>query len=95
MLDTNGMTAADDQDLARYVADLRDRGEPAVLTINGTGRLVIDDPATYAKLLELVDRVETLAGIREAMAEFERGEGRPAAEVFEEIRRKYDIPRDV
>src|SRR5689334_11643522 len=96
MLDTtDGLPpSAEAGDLTRYVAELRDRGAPAVLSINGKGQLVVNDPATYAKLLELVDRIETLEGVRESLAEYERGEGRPAADIFEDIRQKHNIPRD-
>jgi hypothetical protein len=34
-----------------------------------------------------------VAAIRTGMEEFERGEGRPAREALEELRRKHGIPR--
>jgi uncharacterized protein (DUF433 family) len=43
--------------------------------------------------IERIDREETIAGVREALASIDRGEGRPAKEVFDELRQKYDIPR--
>ncbi len=36
---------------------------------------------------------ETRAAIDEALEQSRRGEGRPAEEVFEEMRAKYGIPR--
>ena len=45
-------------------------------------------------LVKLVDRLDTIEAIREGIASIDRGEGRPAEEVFEEIRQKYNVPRD-
>ena len=40
------------------------------------------------------NQAETIAAVKESMAAFERGEGRPAREALEELRAKYAIPRD-
>jgi predicted transcriptional regulator len=37
--------------------------------------------------------METLAAIQEGMASAERGELKPAAQVFDEMRTKYGLPR--
>jgi hypothetical protein len=37
----------------------------------------------------------TVAAVKESMAAFERGEGRPAREALEPLRQKYHIPRDI
>jgi PHD/YefM family antitoxin component YafN of YafNO toxin-antitoxin module len=76
------------------VRKLQETGQPAVLTINGQVELVVQDATSYQMLLELVDRLDTIEAIREGIESIERGEGRPADEVFEEIRRKYNIPRE-
>jgi acyl-ACP thioesterase len=39
-----------------------------------------------------LDQAESVAGIRRGLASMERGEGRPVTEVFEDIRRRHDIP---
>jgi PHD/YefM family antitoxin component YafN of YafNO toxin-antitoxin module len=77
----------------KLVRKLQETGQPAVLTINGEEKLIVQDATSYQMLLELVDRLDTIEAIREGIASIERGEGRPADEVFEEIRRKYNIPR--
>jgi hypothetical protein len=76
------------------VRKLQETGQPAVLTIDGQVELVVQDATSYQMLLELVDRLDTIEAIREGIESVERGEGRPAEEVFEEIRRKYNIPRE-
>lgn len=43
-------------------------------------------------LVEEKERTATIAAIREGLAEAERGEGKPASEVFAEMCQKYDLP---
>jgi hypothetical protein len=71
---------------------LMELGQPTVLTINGRAEFVVQDPASYKQLLELVDRLETIERVKKSMDAFDRGEGRPAREVLEELRQKHGIP---
>jgi prevent-host-death family protein len=76
-----------------FMRQLNETGQPIVLTVNGQAELVVQDAKSYQKLLELVDRLETIEGIRAGLAEMREGKGRPAAAFFEEMERKFDIPR--
>jgi len=69
------------------------RGGPLVLTVNGRVAAVLDSPSSYQKLMAARDRLEAVEGIRRGLASADAGEGRPAEEVFEKIRRKHKIPR--
>lgn len=71
---------------------LKETGQPIVLTVNGKAELVVQDAESYQKLLELVERLETIAAIREGLEDMKNGHTRSAEEVFEEIRQKYGIP---
>jgi prevent-host-death family protein len=75
-----------------FMRQLRETGRPVVLTINGRAELVVQDAGSYQKLLELVDRLEAIERIRRGLQELEHSEGRPAEEVFGELRRKYSLP---
>jgi hypothetical protein len=70
-------------------------GRPHVLTEGGRPKLVVQDAATYQRMLEALDRADALAGIRAGLDSMKRGKGRPAREVFDELRAKHDIPSDV
>lgn len=74
-----------------YVERLKETKSPVVLTVNGKAELVVQDAASYQELLDRVERAETVAAVRQAMEEFERGEGRPAREALEELRAKYGL----
>jgi hypothetical protein len=55
---------------------------------------VVRDARSYQKLLDLAERQATLEAVREALASVDRGEGRPAAEVFDDLEREF-MPKPV
>ena len=77
-----------------FVQQLKETGEPLVLTINGKAELIVQDAASYQKLLKIAEEARVLDGIRRGLEEMRAGQGRPASEVFEEIRRDLGIPRE-
>ena len=48
---------------------------PIVITINGKAVAVLQDAESYEKLLERLELLETLAGIRQSLGEFEQDKG--------------------
>jgi prevent-host-death family protein len=70
---------------------LKETGQPRVLTVNGRAEVVIQDVASYQRLLELVDRAEAIEGIRQGLESAARGEGRPPEEIFAELRARYGL----
>lgn len=78
----------------QFVLQLRSTGDPIVLTINGKAALVVQDAASYQKLLDLAEDVRVLEGIRQGLEEMRAGRGRTAEEVFADIRRDLHIPRE-
>lgn len=69
---------------------IRETGNPLVLTINGKAEIVVQDAQAYQALL---DRVETIQGIRRGFADVKAGRTKPARRVFDRLRRKHGIPR--
>jgi hypothetical protein len=61
-----------------------------VLTINGKAKIVVQDAAAYQ---ELVDRLESIEGIRRGLGDVKAGRTKPAREVFDRLRRRHGIPR--
>jgi hypothetical protein len=64
-----------------------------VLTVNGRAELIVQDARSYQALLELADRAEAIEGIRRGLESMARGEGHPAEQVLQDLRKKYKIPR--
>jgi prevent-host-death family protein len=72
---------------SEFLRQLKETGHPVVLTINGKAELVVQDTASYQKLMELAERGEQMTITRRAVAEMEAGLGRPAEEMLAEMRR--------
>jgi PHD/YefM family antitoxin component YafN of YafNO toxin-antitoxin module len=77
-----------------HIARLKETGRPEVLTVNGRAELVVQDAASYQKLLDMLDRLEAIEGIKQGLESIHRGEGRPAEDVFRDMRKKHGIPLD-
>ena len=75
-----------------HVKRLKKTHAPEVLTVNGKAELVVQEAKSYQRLLDRLHHMETLTAIQEGMASAERGELKPAAQVFAEMRAKYGIP---
>lgn len=58
-------------------------GVPHVLTVNGKPTLVVQDVHSYQRLLDAIERAETIAGVKRSLKEFDQGLGLPAREALE------------
>lgn len=75
-----------------HIERLKATGEPEVLTVNGKAEVVVQDAASYQKLLDALDRAEAIEGIRRGLEQMEAGLGRPLEEFDAYMRQKYNIP---
>jgi prevent-host-death family protein len=79
---------------AEYLERLHKTGEPVVLTVNGKAQVVVQDAGAYQKLVDAaakVERDETLAAIREGLADMKAGRSKPARATLKSLARKYGI----
>jgi prevent-host-death family protein len=76
-------------DLKRNTADflrsLKKSGHPVVLAVNGKAELVVQDTASYQRLVALAEQAQELEITRQAVAEMKAGRGRPAEEMVAEM----------
>lgn len=72
---------------------MEESGEPMVLTVNGKAKLVVQDAASYQKLIESADYAQAVKGIRRGMADVTHGRTKPVAQAFASIRKKRGIDR--
>jgi len=68
-----------------FLAELQQIHEPILLTVAGQGRIVVQDPESYQKMLDQIERFENIQSVREGIASIARGEGRPMEEFFAEL----------
>ena len=72
---------------------LKTTQRPITLTVNGEPQAILQDPAAYQRLLDLAAQADASEGIRQGLEQLHQGKGRPAREVFDEMRARYAIPR--
>ncbi|MDP8243882.1 MAG: type II toxin-antitoxin system Phd/YefM family antitoxin [Candidatus Hinthialibacter antarcticus] len=73
---------------------IKQTGLPQVLTVNGKAEVVVQDAASYQKILNLLDRLEAIEGIERGLKSMKQGKGRPADEVLQRLASKFDIPTE-
>lgn len=79
---------------SQYLEQLHETGGPDVLTVNGKAQVVVQDAAAYQRLVERAtqaEREETIAAIREGLADVEAGRTRPARQVLKSLAQKYGL----
>ena len=76
-----------------FMKQLRRSKRPVVLTVRGKAAAIVQDAEAYQRLLDIAARADAEEGIRQGLDDVAHGRTRPAREVFNEIRRKHDIPR--
>jgi PHD/YefM family antitoxin component YafN of YafNO toxin-antitoxin module len=93
MLDTRQIHSLTDflRNHKAHMARLKETGTPEVLTVNGRAEIVVQDAESYQGLLDRLHHMETLAAIREGIASAERGELKPAEQVFAEMQARYGL----
>ncbi len=56
-----------------YVKKIKESGTPLVLTVNGKAEIVVQDAESYQRMLELLDRAETIEAVREGLDSVRKG----------------------
>ena len=75
-----------------HIERLKAAGRPEVLTVNGKAESVVQDAASYQRLLEAVDQVEAVQGLVRGLEDVKAGRSKPAKQFFEDMRKKLNIP---
>jgi len=71
---------------AETIARLNRTGDAEIITVNGEARAVLISPAVYDELAREAELSRDVAAIRQSMKELDEGMGRPANEVFAQLR---------
>ncbi|NJN74016.1 MAG: type II toxin-antitoxin system Phd/YefM family antitoxin [Limnothrix sp. RL_2_0] len=75
-----------------FLETLRETKAAMVLTVNGKAAAVVQDAETYQLMVERIELLESMLGIRQSLEEFEQGKGVLLDDAFQSLREKYDIP---
>ncbi len=73
------------------ITQMKQTGEPIVLTVNGKAEVVVQDAKSYQQLLEKIENLEAIAGIKQGLADIESGKTQPVTQFIDEMQQKYGI----
>jgi prevent-host-death family protein len=76
-----------------FVKRLKKGRRPLVLTVNGRAEVVVQDPDSYQRLLEMAESFEALSAVQEGMAQAKRGEGVSLEKFDKRMRKKHGLSR--
>lgn len=74
-----------------FIEQMKQTGEAVVLTVNGKAEVVVQDAKSYQQLLNKIEELETIAGIKQGLEDVEAKKTRPVAEFLSEMQQKHDI----
>ena len=69
-----------------FIRRLKAEGRPVVLTVNGKAEVVVQDAASYQKLLEIAERAERMEALRASLDDMKEGRVSPAEAMLAEMR---------
>lgn len=76
-----------------FLEQMEKTGAPVVLTINGKAKIVVQDAESYQRMLELLDKAETVEGIRQGLSDVEAGKTMSLDQFDKEMRKKIRAPK--
>ncbi len=73
---------------SEVMKQMKQSGNPVVLTVNGKAEVVVQDAAAYQRLLELAEKAEMMDFLRQAKADADAGRTVQAQEFLESLGQK-------
>ena len=77
----------------RYLKKMKKSGNPLVLTVNGRAEIIVQDAESYQRMLELLDRAETIEAVREGLESVRQGKTMSLDQFDKEMRKKILAPK--
>jgi PHD/YefM family antitoxin component YafN of YafNO toxin-antitoxin module len=75
-----------------FLTQLRKTDRAVLLTVNGRAEVAVMSAATFQRVLEALDTLDTIRGIKAGLEDVKAGRTRPAEEFFTEFRKKNGLP---
>ena len=73
------------------ITQMKETGNPVILTVNGKAELVVQDVVSYQKLLDSLEHLETIIGIKKGLEDITKGDTQSLNEFIEEMQQKHEI----
>ena len=75
------------------IRKMKNNHRPLILTVNGRPEMIVQDPESYQKLLEMAERFEAISAGQEGMAQARHDEGMPLEQFDKRMQKKHGLPR--
>lgn len=75
-----------------FLESMKETKSSLVLTVNGKAAAVVQDAESYQLMVERIELLESMLGIRKSLEEFDQGKGIALDDAFQSLREKYEIP---
>jgi len=76
-----------------YVKKIKKSGNPLVLTVNGKAEIVVQDAESYQRMLEVLDRAETIEALREGLESVRQGKTMSLDKFDKEMRKRISASK--
>ena len=76
-----------------FLKQLKKSKRPVVLTVKGKAAALVQDAASYQRLLDLAAQADAREGIRQGCEDVKHGKLRPARDFFAEFETRHGLPR--
>lgn len=70
---------------------MKETGNPVILTVNGKAELVVQDAISYQKLLDSIEHLETIIGIKKGLEDMAKGDIQSLNQFVKEMQNKHGI----
>jgi len=74
-----------------YLTRINETRRPEVLTVNGVPECVLVDAKSFQEMQAAYEEVRFVRAVNEGIASMKAGQGKPAAQAFQEIRSDLDL----
>ena len=76
-----------------FLKAMKKSKRPVVLTVNGKAEAVVQDAASYQRLLDSAARADVYEAVRQGVDDIAHGRTRPARKAFNKLRRRHGVSR--
>ena len=73
------------------INQMKATGNPIVLTVNGKAELIVQDAVSYQKLLDTIEELETMLGIKKGLEDIATGNTQSLEIFVKEMQQKHEI----
>jgi hypothetical protein len=75
--------------LVELIQQMKNAGQSITLSVSGQAQIAVEDDKSFAKLLELIDWLESVEDLRERIKNLDAGEGISIEQAKEEANKRY------